>query len=94
VRIRYQNVFLYAHRIVWAARHGFLCPYRTINHRDLDGTNNEPRNLELIEPGKNLSHAKQLYGRMGMTAAEAKKNWINSAGGGRRVNWRGRNGQA
>lgn len=86
-RLQYRGEELYEHRIVWAAKHGFLCPYRTINHKNLNGLDNRPPNLELISPGENVSHAVQAYKRMGMSAAEAKAGWIKGAGLDRR--WRG-----
>lgn len=87
IRIRYQGVLLYAHRIVWAAHQGFLCPRRTINHKDLNGLNNAISNLELIDPGQNTRHALAIYRHTGLSAAEYKRNWIKGSGGGR--NWRG-----
>jgi hypothetical protein len=86
-RVQYQGEDLYEHRIVWAATQGSLCPFLTVNHKDLDGTNNHPSNLELITTSGNIKHAQAFYRRSGMSAAEAKANWIKGAGGGRR--WRG-----
>lgn len=75
-RVTYKGERLYGHRIVWASHHGFLCAYRTINHKDLNGLNNDPPNLELISASANIRHAKELYRRTGMSGAEAKAKWI------------------
>lgn len=75
-RLRYKGERLYVHRIIWAALRGFLCSTKTINHKDLNGLNNKPSNLELVSPSQNLRHAFEVYRRNGMSAAEAKSNWM------------------
>lgn len=85
-RVRYRGEDLYEHRIVFAAREGYLSPFKTVNHPNLDGTDNRQR-LELITPGENVRHAQEFYRRTGMSAAEAKRNWINGRTEAR--NWRG-----
>lgn len=75
-RVQYRGEELYEHRIVFAACNGFLSPFKTVNHKNLNGITNHPGNLELITPEKNVAHAKEFYRRSGLTAAEAKANWI------------------
>lgn len=91
-RLQYRGHDLYEHRIVLTKRLGKLCPFMTVNHKDLNGLNNRPRNLELVTPGKNLQHAWVAYKRSGMSAAEARANWIK--GYNMRSNWRGIKGGA
>lgn len=74
-RLRYKGERLYVHRIIWAALRGFLCSTKTINHKDLNGLNNRPANLELVSASQNIKHAKAYYRRRGMSAAEARANW-------------------
>lgn len=78
-RVQYRGEELYEHRIVFAALNGFLSPFKTVNHKNLNGLRNNPANLELVSPGENVSHAKQFYRRSGMSAAEAKASWIRAA---------------
>lgn len=75
VRVLYKGVYLYAHRIVWAAFNGPLRSDMTVNHRDLNGLNNHIENLELVTASENTVHAQTAYRRMGMSAAELRANW-------------------
>jgi hypothetical protein len=75
IRVTYEGIHLYAHRIIWAKFRGYLNPRKTINHKDLNGLNNQLENLELITPSQNTKHACEAYRRMGMTALEAKASW-------------------
>lgn len=79
-KILYDGKLLYAHRIVWAAYGGKLSSFLQINHKDKDGTNNEISNLELVTPSENVIHGNitRVRGirRGGMSAAEARKKWI------------------
>lgn len=86
-RVQYRGQELYEHRIVLAAVQGSLCPFLTVNHKDLDGCNNHPSNLELITASGNIKHALAIYRRSGMSAAEAKAKWTK--GTGRNRNWSG-----
>jgi hypothetical protein len=86
-RLQYKGEELYEHRIVWAATQGNLCPFLTVNHKDLDGCNNHPSNLELITASENSIHAFAIYRRSGMSAAEARAKWIK--GTGKTRNWSG-----
>lgn len=88
-RVEYRGIQLYVHRIVWAAFYRSLCPQFTVNHIDLNGLNNRPENLELISAANNLRHARAIYRRAGMSAAEAKASWISGRGP---RNWRGTHG--
>lgn len=83
-RLGYKKERLYVHRIVWAAFRGYLSPAKTINHKDLNGLNNDIKNLELVTPAQNTRHALGFYRRTGMTAAQQRANWINATGIG---NW-------
>lgn len=80
-RLTYHGVEIYQHRIVCAKKDGFLDPTLTVDHDDLNGLNNHPSNLRQILPGKNISLARQAYKRMGLSAAEAKRNWIKGLAG-------------
>lgn len=82
-RLTYLGHELYEQRIVFAARNGHLCPYSTVNHDDLNGLNNHPVNLgrKQLSHGENIRHARRLYKRMGMSAAEAKQQWIKGLAG-------------
>lgn len=80
-RLKYCGEWLYEHRIVFAKIHGYLCATKTVNHKDLNGLNNDPDNLELITPRQNIRHAYGLYRRSGMSAAEARAKWIQAARG-------------
>jgi hypothetical protein len=80
-RVQYQGEELYEHRIVFAAAYGHLSAYKTVNHKKHVGLENHPHNLELVTPAENLRHAKQFYRRSGMSAAEARANWIKAARG-------------
>lgn len=78
---------LYVHRIIFAAFGGRLNSSMTVNHKDLDGLNNNIENLELISHGANLRHACEVK-RRGMSGKEAKANWVAGRKVGR--NWRGK----
>lgn len=80
-RVQYEGVDLYEHRIVFAALNGFLSPFKTVNHKNLNGLTNHPRNLELVTPSENAIHARTFYRRWGMSAAQARSNWMKAAGG-------------
>jgi hypothetical protein len=90
-RVQYMGEELYEHRIIHAAVYGKLCPYRTVNHDDLNGLNNQPGNIaDQATTSENIRHARAFYRRTGMSAAEARANYIRGAGGGRQ--WRGTSG--
>lgn len=78
-RVQYRGEELYEHRIVCAAKLGRLSQFETVNHKDLNGLNNHPRNLEMVSPGENIQHAQAFYRRSGMSAAEARANWIKGS---------------
>lgn len=88
-RLQYKGVDLYEHRIVWAAFKGHLSPFKTINHKDLNGLNNSPLNLELTTPQQNIQHARAFYRRTGMSAREARAHWITARG--QHGDWNNRN---
>lgn len=46
-----------AHRIVWTHLKGPIPDDLQINHKDLDKTNNRPRNLELATGAENIQHS-------------------------------------
>lgn len=90
-RITYAGVELYEHRIVAAKKYGRLDPRKTIDHIDFNGLNNHPDNLRELDPSLNVQIAKQAYRRLGMSATEAKRNWMNSKTAG--AVWRGKNAE-
>lgn len=63
VVVKYRNIKLMAHRIVYAKWHGTLDPEMVINHIDGDRTNNAIKNLEQVSSGQNLRHAYNTLNR-------------------------------
>ncbi len=61
VRFRYKDNFLFAQRVVYRAWKGELKPDHTINHIDLDNSNNHPDNLEQIPQGENNKKKHKKY---------------------------------
>lgn len=61
--LRYGRVRLQAHRVVYRALVGELRADLVINHRDGDGRNNHPANLELVTQSENNLHAYRVLGR-------------------------------
>lgn len=61
--LRYRGIELAIHRIIWA-KYGNspLVPDLVINHKNGDGTDNKPSNLELISQSKNNAHRFQTLG--------------------------------
>lgn len=55
------------HRIVFAALCGELASDKHINHKDGNGTNNRPDNLELISVSDNLIHRYRVLGHAPVT---------------------------
>lgn len=80
-RLQYKGHDLYEHRIAVLARGERLSPYETVNHKDLNGLNNGPVNTEPATPSQNMRHARAMYKRLGMSAAEVKRNWIKGLAG-------------
>jgi len=53
-----------AHRIIWMLANGEPIPDEMqINHKDGDGNNNLPSNLEIATPSENVMHAIRVLGR-------------------------------
>jgi len=65
-RLRYKNRQLMAHRIVWRKFHGPLNEFLTINHKDGNGLNNLPSNLEHISQADNNTHRYRVLGYPGV----------------------------
>lgn len=80
-RLQYMGHDLYQHRIAHFALKGGVSPFHTVNHLNLNGLDNGPSNMAGATPSQNLRHAKEAYRRLGMSAAEAKRNWIKGLAG-------------
>lgn len=61
VRIRYKDNFLFAQRVVFRAHKGELKADHTINHIDLDNSNNHPDNLEQVTQSDNNKKKHKKY---------------------------------
>ena len=63
--VNYQGVqkMVYIHRVVWESFNGFIKNGQNINHKDLDKTNNNLHNLELVSNTENLMHYRQMVGK-------------------------------
>lgn len=57
------------HRVMWEAFNGPIEGRLEINHKDLDRTNNQLNNLELITHQENLKHAIDAYKTKGLLRA-------------------------
>ena len=55
----------YVHRLVWEAHNGPIPPGMTVNHKDLNKSNNRLDNLELMTQADNLAHARSLRKKWG-----------------------------
>lgn len=64
--VRYKNVRLQAHRIVYQKFVGELDARLVINHKDGDGLNNSVENLELVTQGENNAHRYRVLGYAGV----------------------------
>ena len=53
------TVTKYVHRLVWEACVGPIPAKMTVNHKDLDKSNNRLDNLELMTLAENLAHARE-----------------------------------
>ena len=53
-----QQIYRYAHRLVWEAINGPIPSNREINHKDLQKQNNCIDNLELVTHKRNINHAR------------------------------------
>lgn len=60
-----------AHRLVWYHFYGPIPKNMTINHKNGDGKDNRPENLELLTVAENLSHARKILGTLN---AKGEKN--------------------
>lgn len=59
---------VYAHRIVWmVTNHSDIPALIEVNHKDGDGSNNRPSNLELMTKAENQLHAIHVLGRFRAT---------------------------
>lgn len=61
VRFRYKGEFLFIQRVVYRAFKGPLKKNMTINHIDLDRSNNSPDNLEMVTQGDNNKKKRKKY---------------------------------
>lgn len=61
VRFRYKDEFLFAHRVVYRKHCGKLKKDMTVNHKNLDNSDNRPENLELISQGENNNKKHKTY---------------------------------
>ena len=65
-----------AHRLVWFHRNGVIPVDLQINHRNGDGKDNLPSNLELVTPSENMIHAAHVL----KTARAANQSGEQNAG--------------
>ena len=61
VRFRYKDDFLFAHRVIYRKFKGELKSDMTVNHKNLDNSDNHPDNLELISQGDNNKKKHKKY---------------------------------
>ena len=61
VRIRYKDEFLFLQRVIYRKYKGKLLPSMTINHKDLDNSNNHPDNLEMVTQNDNNQKKHKKY---------------------------------
>ena len=67
-----------AHRLVWHHFFGPIPQGLEVNHRNGDGFDNRPANLELLTPRENSLHAYHILGRTGLTP-EARSRGIQTS---------------
>ncbi len=56
-----------SHRLVWFHTYGRIPDGLVVNHRDGNGLNNDPQNLELVTHGENSKHRYHILGRQNLT---------------------------
>lgn len=61
IRLRYQDDFLFVHRIVYWKFKGPIEPGYTIDHKDRDRSNNKPDNLQAKTQGDNNQNKTEKY---------------------------------
>lgn len=61
VRFRYKDEFLFMHRVIYRKFKGELKPNMTINHKNLDNSDNRPSNLELVTQYENNNKKHEKY---------------------------------
>ncbi len=61
VRFRYKGEFLFAHRVIYRKYKGKLKPHLTVNHKNLDNSDNHPGNLELMTRNENNQTKHKKY---------------------------------
>ena len=61
VRFRYKDDFLFLQRVIYRKYNGELKPNMTVNHKNLDNSDNRPENLELISQGDNNKKKHKKY---------------------------------
>ena len=76
--VSYRGKLLPLHRVIYLKFIGPLDPTMTVNHIDGDTLNNSANNLELATHTDNRIHGIVATRDGGMTAAKAKKLWMES----------------
>jgi hypothetical protein len=66
VRFRYKGEFLFVQRVIYRAFNGPLDSKKTINHIDLNRSNNHPSNLEQVTQGNNNKKKRKKYKKEGI----------------------------
>jgi len=61
IRFRYKNEFLFVHRVVYRKYNGELKPHMTINHKNLNNSDNHYKNLELVTQKDNNNNKHKTY---------------------------------
>jgi hypothetical protein len=61
VRFRYKGEFIFAQRVIFRKFKGKLKPNMTINHKDLDSSNNAASNLEQVSREENNQKKHKKY---------------------------------
>jgi hypothetical protein len=79
-RIKYKGQEVYEGRVIFAARHGHLDPFKVVDHPNHDGTDNgQP--LRQLTVAENALTAFEFYRQRGLGPRQARQKWISSMEG-------------
>ena len=77
VRFRYKGEFLFVQRVIYRKFKGELDPSKTINHKNLDNSDNHADNLEQITQQENNKKKHKKYKKKKKSAERVVRAYLN-----------------